>query len=98
MLLITCPWCGPRPELEFSYGGQAHIARDPDPAAMSDEAVAELLYLRTNPRGWHVERWRHSHGCGQFFNAQRHTVTDRFGATYKPGEPRPPLPEAERMS
>jgi len=26
MLLITCPWCGPREEPEFSYGGQAHVA------------------------------------------------------------------------
>ena len=27
MLLIDCPYCGKRPELEFAYGGQAHIAR-----------------------------------------------------------------------
>ncbi|MGE5094790.1 MAG: sarcosine oxidase subunit delta, partial [Betaproteobacteria bacterium] len=26
MLLIPCPWCGPREEIEFSYGGQAHVA------------------------------------------------------------------------
>ena len=32
MLLINCPYCGPRPELEFSYGGQAHIARPAEPA------------------------------------------------------------------
>ena len=24
MLLIRCPWCGPRDETEFHYGGQAH--------------------------------------------------------------------------
>ncbi|MGZ8625813.1 MAG: sarcosine oxidase subunit delta, partial [Actinomycetota bacterium] len=24
MLLIPCPWCGPRDEVEFRYGGQAH--------------------------------------------------------------------------
>ena len=29
MLLIHCPYCGERPELEFPYGGQAHIARPP---------------------------------------------------------------------
>jgi len=29
------------------------------------------------------------HGCGRFFNAVRHTVTDRFMATYKTGERRP---------
>ena len=32
MLLIACPWCGARPENEFRYGGEAHIARPPDPA------------------------------------------------------------------
>ena len=26
MQLIACPWCGPREETEFHYGGQAHIA------------------------------------------------------------------------
>ncbi|MFO1061925.1 MAG: sarcosine oxidase subunit delta [Dongiaceae bacterium] len=31
MLLITCPYCGPRDEEEFSYGGEAHIARPADP-------------------------------------------------------------------
>jgi sarcosine oxidase subunit delta len=95
MLLIACPWCGSRPELEFTYAGEAHVARAPDPSVLADEDVAELLYLRSNPRGWHVERWRHINGCGRFFNAQRHTVTDRFAATYKPGDPRPVLPETD---
>ena len=38
MLLIPCPYCGERPELEFRYGGQAHIARPENPAALSEEA------------------------------------------------------------
>ena len=25
MLLVPCPWCGPRDEVEFAYGGQAGI-------------------------------------------------------------------------
>ena len=32
MLWIDCPWCGPRPETEFRYGGETYIAR-PEPAA-----------------------------------------------------------------
>ena len=32
----------------------------------------------TNPKGLHVERWRHVHGCGRFFNAVRDTVSDFF--------------------
>ena len=78
MLLISCPHCGLRPELEFSYGGEAHIARPADPAALTDEQWAEFLYARTNTKGAHAERWRHLHGCGRFFNIKRDTVTDRF--------------------
>ena len=92
MLLIHCPYCEmARPELEFRYGGEAHIARPTDPSALTDEAWAEYLYLRSNPKGMHAERWRHVHGCGRFFNALRDTVSDRFLTTYKAGEPRPAL-------
>lgn len=90
MLLIPCPWCGPRPENEFRYGGQAHINRPTVPSAASDAAWTEYLYLRDNPRGRHTERWRHVHGCGRFFNCVRDTVSDRISACYKPGEAPPP--------
>jgi len=86
MLLIDCPWCGKRPELEFAYGGQAHLVRPPRPAELSDQQWADYLYVRINPRGLHAERWRHTHGCGRFFNALRDTTTDHFAATYKIGE------------
>jgi sarcosine oxidase subunit delta len=89
VLLIDCPYCGKRPELEFSYGGEAHVARPKDPSALSDDAWAAYLYLRTNPKGMHAERWRHVHGCGRFFNAVRDTLSDFFVATYKVGEQRP---------
>lgn len=89
MLLIPCPWCGPRPETEFRHAGEAHIARPPDPLALDDGAWAEFLYVRANPKGAHRERWRHIHGCGRFFNALRDTVTDRIAATYGPGEAPP---------
>jgi sarcosine oxidase, subunit delta len=89
MLLIPCPWCGPRPELEFRYGGEAHVARPLNPDALDDAAWAEFLYHRANPKGTHLERWRHIHGCARFFNCMRDTVTDRIVATYKPGDPKP---------
>jgi sarcosine oxidase subunit delta len=89
MLLITCPYCGSRPEIEFRNMGEAHIAR-PTPAA-SDQDMAEFLYLRNNPKGLMAERWRHIHGCGRFFNAIRHTVSDKFVKVYKSGEPKPDL-------
>jgi sarcosine oxidase, subunit delta len=92
MLLIQCPYCGERPEVEFTYGGQAHVARPRDPAASSDEEWTAYLYLRANTRGVHAERWRHVHGCGRFFNALRDTTSDHFLATYKAGEPAPEAP------
>ena len=78
MLLIACPWCGARPENEFRYGGEAHIARPRDPASVDDAAWADFLYMRSNPKGMHAERWRHIHGCGRFFNCVRDTVSDRI--------------------
>lgn len=92
MLLIDCPWCGKRPEVEFAYGGQAHLARPPAPAEQSDQQWADYLYVRSNARGLHAERWRHLHGCGRFFNALRDTTTDHFTATYRIGE-QPPAVE-----
>ena len=90
MLLIRCPYCEmERPEVEFRHGGQAHLARPADPAAASDAEWAAYLYLRDNSKGRYAERWRHVHGCGRFFDAVRHTVTDRFLATTKAGEPDP---------
>lgn len=89
MLLIRCPYCGPRPELEFAARGEAHVARAAPDA--DGEAVAAALYVRSNTRGLIAERWRHVAGCGRFFNAVRHTVTDKFVVTYRVDEPRPDL-------
>lgn len=86
MLLIHCPYCGPRPEAEFAYGGQAHIARPADPMRLSDDEWAAFLYMRDNTKGAHRERWRHANGCGRFFNAIRDTTTDVITGTYRTGE------------
>ncbi|MBS7540145.1 sarcosine oxidase subunit delta [Ancylobacter lacus] len=96
MLLIDCPYCGLRPEIEFRYGGEAHIARPADPSALSDQEWADFLYARTNPKGKHAERWRHIHGCGRYFNAVRDTVSDFFVTTYRTGESRPETEESAR--
>ncbi|MBL8572033.1 MAG: sarcosine oxidase subunit delta [Hyphomicrobiaceae bacterium] len=90
MLLVTCPYCGPRPEIEFRQAGEAHIAR---PAiTCSDDEWADFLYMRDNHKGYMRERWRHVAGCGRFFNVVRHTVTDKFVASYKVGEEKPAIP------
>ena len=87
MLLIECPWCGPREESEFSYGGQAHIVRPPEPEAVSDSEWAEYLFMRTNPKGLHREQWTHTSGCRRWFNAVRDTVSYEITVVYKIGEP-----------
>lgn len=94
MLIIQCPYCGDRPEIEFSYGGQAHVDRPADPSALDDEAWNDFLYTRANVKGPHGERWRHLHGCARFFNAVRDTRTDRFLHTYRTGEPMPEVSRA----
>lgn len=89
MLLIRCPYCeAERPEIEFRHAGAGDIAR-PDAERATDEEMAAFLYLRANPRGVIVERWRHAHGCGRYFNAKRDTVSDMFSMTWRAGE-KPP--------
>ena len=108
MMLIDCPFCGPRAELEFTCGGESHIARPADQAAMSDAAWADYLFMRKNPKGLHYERWNHARGCRRWFNVARDTVTHRISqglqdgraavseqsASQPPGRPHRPQPAA----
>ena len=94
MITIPCPWCGPRDEVEFSYGGQAHVAYPQDPYALSDQEWAEYLFYRDNPKGDFAERWYHSAGCRRWFNAIRDTVTYRFASTYTGDKPRSNKPSS----
>jgi heterotetrameric sarcosine oxidase delta subunit len=87
MLRIECPWCGARDEPEFTYGGETNISRPPPKC--SDEEWSQYLFFRSNPKGEHAERWCHTHGCGQWFNVVRDTVTHEVKATYRMGEARP---------
>ncbi|MFI6709456.1 sarcosine oxidase subunit delta [Nonomuraea sp. NPDC050478] len=75
MMLLDCPFCGPRDENEFHYGGQAGIAYPEAPGELSDAEWAEYVFMRDNPRGWFRERWFHGLGCRTWFTVERHTVT-----------------------
>ncbi|MBV1700498.1 MAG: sarcosine oxidase subunit delta [Hyphomicrobiales bacterium] len=92
MLLIDCPYCGARPEIEFRCGGEAHITRPAPEAARDDESFAQFLYFRRNTKGMLAENWWHVHGCQRWFHALRDTQTDAFAATYKIGATPPDLP------
>ena len=85
MLIIECPWCGPRAESEFTYGGEGGIARPLATQSMSDEQWGDYVFMRKNPKGLHHEQWRHASGCGKWFNALRDTVSYRFHGTWKIG-------------
>ena len=89
MLLIECPWCGPRNEDEFTNGGEAHIKRPNAPDSLSDELWADYLFMRKNTKGHYLERWSHSSGCRRWFNSVRNTITNEIIAIYPIGE-KPP--------
>ena len=91
MLLIDCPHCGPRAEIEFSYGGEAHIARPKLPETLSDAEWADFVFLRDNPKGLVLERWCHTAGCRRWFNVARDTVTYEILAVYPMGAEPPAL-------
>ena len=93
MLRIHCPWCGPRDEPEFRWGGEVPVVRPGPPAQASDSAWAEYLFLRDNPKGPVRERWLHALGCRQWFVVVRDTMTHEIRATGRIGDG---LPEVER--
>jgi sarcosine oxidase subunit alpha len=98
MLLIPCPWCGPRDEAEFHYGGQAHVAYPETPADLTDEEWARYLFFRDNPKGPFAERWNHGAGCRRWFNAVRDTATNEILTVYRAGEERPAIPQPGQAS
>lgn len=83
MLQIYCPYCREmRAEEEFSYSGEAHIQRPPDPESLTDEAWGDYLFFRHNRRGIHQEMWYHGVGCRRYFNATRDTLSYKILETY----------------
>ena len=50
MLLINCPYCGERDQIEFTNGGEAHVARPKDPSLVSDREWSEYVFIRANPK------------------------------------------------
>jgi len=90
MLQISCPWCGPRDEIEFRWGGEAHVHR-PKPD-VSDQVWTEYLFYKDNPKGVGLERWHHESGCRRWFNLARNTASHEVLATYALDAPRPEVP------
>jgi len=85
MLLIKCPHCGERDEVEFTCGGEAHILRPLAENAITDAEFADYLFLRENTKGVFLERWRHAAGCRRWFNMARDTVSHEIIEIYPMG-------------
>jgi heterotetrameric sarcosine oxidase delta subunit len=92
MQQLPCPWCGARDEVEFHYGGQAHVAYPTQPSLLTDEEWASYVFFRANTNGPLAERWVHSAGCRRWFNAVRDTATHEVLHIYRIGEPAPVVP------
>ena len=73
MLLIPCPYCGPRAEIEFTYGGDASVQRPPMNKEVSQQQWLDHIYLRDNPCGEHLEWWQHTSGCRAWLKVRRNT-------------------------
>jgi sarcosine oxidase subunit delta len=82
VILLPCPFCGPRNASEFRYVGE--LSERPDPNATSTEGWRTFLFVRNNPAGWTTETWFHRAGCRQHFVAERHTITNEVRSTRLP--------------
>jgi len=93
MLLIPCPWCGPRDEPEFQFGGEPAV-RPISANAVSDARWADYLFLRGNEKGFHrIER-----NYGNFtrsFAVPNTFDTENIAANFKNGVLTVSLPKKE---
>lgn len=79
MLRIDCPICGVRDETEFTYEGDATVAR-PDTDEADPGVWHDAVFIRDNPRGPHREYWQHVHGCRSVLVVERDTLTHDIAA------------------
>jgi sarcosine oxidase subunit delta len=77
MYQITCPHCGPRAQLEFTY--ERTVDSVVVPGADPAEAMA-ALYARANPMGLDEEIWRHTYGCRAWMVLTRNRVNHDIAA------------------
>jgi heterotetrameric sarcosine oxidase delta subunit len=84
MILLPCPWCGPRDAGEFHHVGEA-VPR-PDPSTAGPAEWREYLYIRSNPRGWTSETWYHRAGCRRYIRVERDTDTNEIRASRPAGQ------------
>ena len=77
MILLPCPWCGPRNVGEIRYVGES--TPRPAPETTTPDEWRRYLYTRRNPRGPLTERWYHTMGCRRYVTVDRDTLTNATG-------------------
>ena len=79
---IKCPYCGERPNEEFTYLGDASLKRPRSNEPGSMDEWFDYVYLRDNIKGRMHEHWQHSGGCRAWLVVDRNTQTHEiFGVT-----------------
>ncbi len=96
MLLIPCPHCGPRAEIEFTYGGDAGVERPLMDAGVSRQQWLDHIYLRDNPCGEHLEWWQHSSGCRAWIKVRRNTRSHQISGAWTATAKVPPVAAADK--
>jgi sarcosine oxidase subunit delta len=86
MLILACPFCGPRNEQEFVCAGEAS-QRPAQPQSLDDAAWADHLYHRDNPDTPVHERWWHAHGCRAWLRVRRDPHTQEIVACEAEAQP-----------
>ena len=95
MQRITCPYCGPRDQSEFRFGGENNGPRPLRPEQLSDAEWADYLFYRDNVKGRHRELWVHDFGCRQWFEINRDTLSHEVYEIRTLGDGQPPSGGAE---
>lgn len=83
MLLVPCPYCGPRNSADLHYVGESRAR--PDPNTATADQWRTYLYSERNPAGWLHESWYCRSGCRRYFKVERNTATNEFRDPPLPG-------------
>lgn len=94
MKIMVCPLNGPRPVLEFAYGGELRAMPDPD--ICTDAQWSDYVFNRSGSPGNKYEWWCHT-PSGYWFIALRDTLRDEVIATYPVERARGGLPPPGAM-
>ena len=79
---IKCPYCGERPNEEFTYLGDASPKRPTSNEPDTMDEWFDYVYMRDNVKGRMHEHWHHSGGCRSWLVVDRDTGTHEvFGVT-----------------